>query len=81
MSKETAPIWESLCLFAEKSMTSHQVPGVVLGVLHEGEMQTAAFGVTNVQHPLQVTADTLFQIGSITKTYTGTALLRLVDLA
>jgi CubicO group peptidase (beta-lactamase class C family) len=60
-------------------MASKGVPGVAVGVLHESETYTAGFGVTNVDHPLDVTADTLFQIGSITKTFTCTAVMRLVE--
>jgi CubicO group peptidase (beta-lactamase class C family) len=55
------------------------VPGVAVGVLHGDREHAAGFGVTNVEHPLPVDADTLFQIGSVTKTYTGTALMRLVE--
>jgi CubicO group peptidase (beta-lactamase class C family) len=50
-----------------------------VGLLADGEEWTAGFGVTNVEHPLPVDADTLFQIGSITKTFTATALMRLVE--
>ena len=60
-------------------MKAHSVPGAVVGVLHQGETKTAGLGVTNVDHPLPVTPDTLFQIGSITKTYTATAVMRLVE--
>ena len=35
--------------------------------------------MTNVEHPLPVDADTLFQIGSISKTVTATAAMRLVE--
>ena len=56
------------------------VPGAVVGILHEGETRTAGFGVTNVDHPLPVTDETLFQIGSITKTFTATAMMRLVEM-
>jgi CubicO group peptidase (beta-lactamase class C family) len=55
------------------------VPGVALGILADGQVRTRAFGVTNVDHPLPVTDDTLFQIGSISKTFTGTAIMRLVE--
>src|SRR4029078_6919921 len=40
---------------------------------------TAAFGVTNVDYPLPVQVDTLFQVGSTTKTFTATAVMRLVE--
>ena len=65
-------------LVAEK-MKEHQVPGVSLGIVRNGTVMTRAFGVTNLDHPLPVTDDTVFQIGSITKTFTGTAIMRLVE--
>ena len=48
-------------------------------MLHEGEEHVAGFGVTSLENPLDVTPDTLFQIGSITKTFTATAVMRLVE--
>jgi CubicO group peptidase (beta-lactamase class C family) len=53
------------------------IPGLAVGVWHDGIEQTAGFGVTSVEHPLPVTPDTLFQVGSISKTFTATALLML----
>jgi CubicO group peptidase (beta-lactamase class C family) len=55
------------------------VPGVAVGLWHDGRAQMAGLGITNVENPLPVTAETLFQIGSTTKTFTGTAIMRLVD--
>jgi CubicO group peptidase (beta-lactamase class C family) len=55
------------------------VPGVAAGVLVDGEEHYAFAGVTNVDHPLPVDETTLFQFGSTGKTYTATAMLRLVD--
>jgi len=66
--------------FLPDLMEEKGVPGVVVGVLHAGKVQTAAFGVTNLDHPLAVTEETLFQIGSITKTFTGSAIMRLVEM-
>jgi len=60
-----------------KAMEKHKVPGAVVGILREEEAYVSGFGVTNVDHPLEVTEDTLFQIGSITKTFTATAIVRL----
>ena len=54
------------------------VPGAAVGTLADGDERHEAFGVTSVENPLDVTPDTLFQIGSISKTITGTAVLRLV---
>jgi CubicO group peptidase (beta-lactamase class C family) len=55
------------------------IPGVAIGILHNGKEHTAGFGVTNVDHPLPVTPDTLFQTGSISKTFTGTLMMQLVE--
>jgi len=54
-------------------------PGVALGVVHDGTVEKARFGITSVDNRLRVTNGTLFQIGSITKTYTATAVMRLVE--
>ncbi|MBV9545067.1 MAG: beta-lactamase family protein [Chloroflexi bacterium] len=63
----------------EDAMREAHVPGVAVGILHDGAEETHAFGVTSVENPLPVTADTLFQIGSITKTFTATLLMQLVS--
>lgn len=56
------------------------IPGAVLGVLFDGLESIAPFGVTSLEHPLPVSEDTLFQIGSITKTFLGTAVMQLVEM-
>ncbi len=55
------------------------VPGVAVGILNGGGEEYAFFGVTSVENPLPVDAETLFQCGSTTKTFTATAIMRLVD--
>jgi CubicO group peptidase (beta-lactamase class C family) len=61
------------------AMAHYHVPGVAIGLLYEGQERYASFGVTSVENPLPVTTDTLFQIGSTTKTFTGTVAMRLVE--
>ena len=62
-----------------KEMKRLQVPGVAIGIYHKGQEFAAGFGVTSVEHPLPVTVDTLFQTGSISKTFTGTLMMMLVE--
>ncbi len=64
---------------ARSSMEELSVPGVAFGVVFEGDEETAALGVTSLENPLDVTPGTLFQIGSITKTFTAAAVMRLVE--
>ena len=69
----------------EKSITRHmdvaQVPGLALAIVKEQEILYArGFGMTSVEDGgVPVTPQTLFRIGSTTKSLTGTALLRLVE--
>ena len=56
-----------------------EVPGAVAGVIMGDEQFVAATGVTSLEQPLPVTAQTLFQFGSTGKTYTATAMLVLVE--
>jgi CubicO group peptidase (beta-lactamase class C family) len=71
--------WDALQALAQQIMSKKEVPGVALGLLYQGEVVSAGLGVTSIEHPLPVTGQTLFQIGSITKTFTGTILMRLVE--
>ena len=72
-------LFQELGNVVARRMVELRIPGVALGVIADGQEYTAGFGVTNVDLPLPVDADTLFQIGSTTKTYTATTIMRLVE--
>ncbi len=55
------------------------IPGVAIGVWHKGREHSDGFGITSVENPLPVTSDTLFQVGSISKTFTGTLIMQLAE--
>jgi CubicO group peptidase (beta-lactamase class C family) len=55
------------------------VPGMAVGVLQDGRLDAFGFGVTSLETRQPVTPETLFQIGSITKVYTATLVMRLVE--
>lgn len=65
-------------LTAQRDATG--TPGIAMGIAHGDNNMIAVDGVTNRNHSLEVTADTLFQIGSITKTMTATVAMRLVEM-
>jgi CubicO group peptidase (beta-lactamase class C family) len=73
------PQFKKVCETVVTEMKRLKVPGVAIGIYHEGKEYSAGFGITNIEHPLPVTADTLFQTGSISKTFTGTIFMRLVE--
>src|SRR5215211_2007604 len=66
---------DALSEFVEATATRFGIPGVAVGVWADGREAYACHGVTSVDNPLPVDPDTLFVLGSVTKTYTATALL------
>jgi CubicO group peptidase (beta-lactamase class C family) len=55
---------------------AYAVPGAVVGVLLDDEIEIACAGVANVATGVDATPDTLFQIGSVAKIYTATLLMQ-----
>lgn len=71
--------FRALCARIQKEMKRLKVPGVAVGVWNRGREHSAGFGITNIENPLPVTPDTLFQTGSISKTFTATLLMQLAE--
>lgn len=57
----------------------HRVPGASLAIGHGDELMDFATGVLSVDTGVEATPDSLFQIGSVTKLYTATLVMQLVD--
>jgi len=72
-------LFEDVIAAVEAAVEETATPGTAIGLVHEGEEHTAGVGVTSVENPLEITPETLFQIGSITKTITGTVAMVLVE--
>jgi CubicO group peptidase (beta-lactamase class C family) len=67
------------CVTLEKRMEELHVPGVSIAVIHNGKIEWAhGYGVAKVGGPA-VTAETMFQAGSISKPVAAMAALRLVQ--
>jgi CubicO group peptidase (beta-lactamase class C family) len=61
------------------SIQKHKVPGASAAVFRAGQWEVAAAGVTNIATGVDVTADTVMHIGSITKVLNATLVMQLVD--
>ncbi|GAB2458633.1 serine hydrolase domain-containing protein [Nocardioides hungaricus] len=68
-------IGEQLPALIEK----YDVPGAAVAVLKDGEVVDAAAGILHQGTGVEATTDSLFQIGSITKLWTATLVMQLVD--
>ncbi|MGI5271287.1 serine hydrolase domain-containing protein [Nonomuraea sp. CA-218870] len=60
-------------------IAAYEVPGAALAYLHRGQLHEFAAGVLNRATGVEATADSLFQIGSITKVWTATLLMQDVE--
>jgi CubicO group peptidase (beta-lactamase class C family) len=64
---------------ADSELALWKVPGMAVATWRDGEVETAAFGTANLESEQAVTPNTMFQIGSISKVFTATAIMQLVD--
>ena len=71
--------FEALASLVESKRKEYGVPGVALGIIHDGHVTIRGFGVTNVEDSIPVNAHTVFPIASISKTFAATAIMRLVE--
>ncbi|MGH3296968.1 MAG: serine hydrolase domain-containing protein [Trebonia sp.] len=60
-------------------LAEHKVPGAAIAVYANGEVFDFASGVLSHATGVEATADSVFQIGSITKTWTATLVMQLAD--
>jgi CubicO group peptidase (beta-lactamase class C family) len=65
-------------MIREELLAEYGIPGAAVGVLHNGRITEHAVGVRDVTTGEPVRGDTVFQVGSMTKTWTALAFMRLV---
>ncbi len=59
-------------------LAEYQIPSATLGVLRDGEITAVSAGIRNVETREPATPSTVYQCGSMTKTWTALAFMRLV---
>lgn len=55
------------------------IPAISLAIWHKGQCYQAAAGVLNVETGVEATTDSVFQVGSITKVFTASMMMQLVE--
>ena len=71
---------DSIDVFVKTQMEKRKIPGLQLAVVQNGKIvKTGNYGLANVQDSIPVSDKTLFTINSITKAFTGVAILQLME--
>jgi len=66
--------------YAEKLVKDFKVPGTAIGICNNGEMIfNETFGYRDTERELKINNDTIFGIGSITKSFTCMAIMQLQE--
>src|SRR6478735_4691188 len=79
----SSSIWaqaDSLDVFIQNIMHKRKIPGLQLAIVRKGQIvKSGNYGFANVQDSIPVSDRTVFTINSITKAFTGVAIMQLVE--
>jgi CubicO group peptidase (beta-lactamase class C family) len=79
LAADASPQFRTVVEALVAAMQAHQVPGAAIGLLAGDREEHATVGLASLSSMRPVTPETLFQIGSLSKTYTATVIWRLID--
>jgi len=66
--------------YVKRQMQRYHIPGVSLAIVKDGKVISAkSYGLASVELNVPATKDSIYQIGSITKVFTATAVMILVN--
>ena len=69
---------ETIDRFIRSQMETRRIPGLSLAIVDRGELVACrGYGIADLEHGVPVTPDTVFELASITKTFTAAAILML----
>jgi CubicO group peptidase (beta-lactamase class C family) len=70
---------DNLADLLRRHASTSLVPGAAIGVLRDGAVTTACYGLADVSTGEPVTPETLFSVGSLTKSMVATVIVRLAE--
>jgi CubicO group peptidase (beta-lactamase class C family) len=65
--------------FVRKQMEKDKIPGLTIGFYKDGYGWVKGFGYADIENKLPAHAESAYRLASITKTFTGVAILQLVE--
>lgn len=79
IARDASPEFRAVADAVVTALRAARIPGAALGILAGKREEHAVFGLASLASMRPVLPDTVFQIGSVTKTYTATAVWRLIE--
>lgn len=78
--RKLASAFPAIDALIDAEMQQRRIPGIAVGIVIDGELAYAkGSGFADVEKKIEADADTIFRIGSISKSFTALALLSLRD--
>jgi CubicO group peptidase (beta-lactamase class C family) len=77
--EDAVPLLPDLQSWLDEAAVRHGIPGAAVAVCQGDALAEAATGVVNRNTEVATTPESLFQIGSVTKVWTATLVMQLVD--
>ena len=66
--------------YVQAEIAKRHVPGVSIAIVHDGKVVRAkGYGMANVELSVPATEKTVYQLASVTKTFTAAAVMMLVE--
>jgi CubicO group peptidase (beta-lactamase class C family) len=79
LAADASPEFRAVVEALVAAIQEHHVPGAAIGLLAGDREEHATVGLASLSSMEPVTPETLFQIGSLSKTFTGTAIWHLIE--
>ena len=71
---------DSIDLFLHQTIKAKKIPALQLAVVRDGKIiKNATYGTANLENNIPATAESIFSINSITKAFTGVAIMQLAE--
>jgi CubicO group peptidase (beta-lactamase class C family) len=79
-AQQSQPTLDKVDSYISAQLREQRIPGLALAVIRDGRVvKSQGYGLGNIELQVPVTPDTVFQLGSIGKQFTATAILMLAE--
>ena len=76
----SASAFDAVDSYVRAEMKSQSIPGLALGIARHGQLvKSEGYGIADLDNDVPVTVDTVFEVASITKQFTATLIMMLVE--